>query len=106
MIRSISVATRAFAVPETMLVSFLAMALFASGAAAQTASTDIGTLDKPTAAKVFPSKQVIHPTQDAISRRVHFLATLTCTPLHRLTPVLSAHALVLATPFVSPAARR
>src|SRR6476660_850926 len=43
------------------LLGVYAVVLFASGAAAQNATTDIGTLDKPTAEKVFPSKPIYSP---------------------------------------------
>jgi hypothetical protein len=61
MIRLFHAAAPVFAVPEAMLVSVFAVALFASGAAAQNATTDIGTLDKQSAEKVFPSKPLYSP---------------------------------------------
>src|SRR6476659_2294516 len=61
MIRPISAAASASAVLEAMLVSVFAVALFVSGAAAQSATTDIGTLDKQSAEKVFPSKPLYSP---------------------------------------------
>src|SRR6476646_8694187 len=56
-----SAAAPLLALPEAMLVSVLAVALLASGAAAQNATTDIGTLDKQSAEKVFPSKPLYSP---------------------------------------------
>src|SRR4029079_6501389 len=61
MIRPFSAAVPTFAVPATMLVGVFAAALFAAGAAAQNATTDIGTLDKQSAEKVFPSKPPYSP---------------------------------------------
>src|SRR6478736_6861147 len=61
MIRPFRAVAPTFAVPEAMLAGVFAVVLFVSGAAAQNASTDIGTIDKQTAEKVFPSKPLYSP---------------------------------------------
>src|SRR6202040_2918555 len=44
-----------------MLASVFAVALFVAGAAAQNPTTDVGTLDKQSAEKGFPSKPIYSP---------------------------------------------
>ena len=61
MFRPFGASTSAFAVPGAMLFSVFALALFALGAAAQNATTDVGTLDRQSAEKVFPSKPLYSP---------------------------------------------
>lgn len=61
MIRLPTTAGPLLTLPEAILVGVFAAALLAPGAVAQNASTDIGTLDKPTAEKVFPSKPLYSP---------------------------------------------
>ena len=61
MIRPFRAVAPTFAVPEAMLAGVFAVVLFVSGAAAQNASTDIGTLDKASAEKVYPTKRPYSP---------------------------------------------
>ena len=53
--------SRLFAISGTALIGALAASLFATNAIAQSATTDIGTLDKAAADKVFPAKPPYSP---------------------------------------------
>ena len=97
---------RLFAISGCALASALAASLFATAAAAQDVTTDIGTLDKATAEKVFPAKPPYSPYAGRNFPTRPTSATHTPIPPFRWTPAHSARGFGPRRPIVSPRARR
>ena len=91
---------------QPVLAFALALALSGPAWAQEAVNTDIGTLDKATAEKVFPAKR---PYSPYAGRNFPTRPLFGDTHVHtacRLTPARSARGSVRATPTVSPRARR
>jgi len=94
-------------VSVTALAGVCAACVFATAVAAEDRTTDIGTLDKETADKAFPTKPPYSPYAGRnFPTRPYFGDTHTHTPLSRWTRVRSALGSVQRTPIALVRARK